>query len=395
MADAAPWTKWFHEDFLQGVALANMEAAEIGVYAVVLNLMAARGGPIEDDRRWIAGRAGCKSTRQCSAILARLIAAGKLVSRNGMLGNAKMLGVVQQRDQKSNQARRAALARWHGDDLELPLDQPPQQGNGDLSGRKSAGKNADNPQLTGAIKSQQPRKTANGADADASPPVGARDSETQINNLTLPTPDTAGVEAKPDATGGSGPEEKEQVGRLADADLHQLYEAVAQASGHNPSQPAQIDRAMRFVENWKKDGIDFEQVVVPTIKAVISESRDPTRTLGRFDARIRHEHARVAATPKGRAYAPPASPVMEPEGEDPMFRPARVQLLEAFGPHGYAQLLNHVRFSVVADAMGGRKPVKMEQVGSGTAAQQLTDGDRRSMLMRAMRPLGFTDVWYR
>jgi uncharacterized protein YdaU (DUF1376 family) len=382
----APWTKWFHEDFLQGCMLANLTAEEIGVYTVVLNLMAARGGPIEADSRWINGYAGCATTRKLTAIIDRLVDKRKLERRGRLLGNAKMIRTVEDRDTKSQQARRAALSRWHA-------HAEPDLFGGDNGGDKQGDKHRDKSEITPGIKEQKPRKTAKSADADACSPVRARDSEVQIDNLTHPNHETV---AKPDQApppGGSGQEEK--PGRLGDADLMQLYDAVAKASGHNPSMPGQIDRAMGFVQRWQKDGIDFDQVVVPTIKAVIAETRDPTRTLGRFDARIRHEHARLAATPAGRKYQPPASPVMEPEGEDPMFRPARVQLLEDLGPHGYANLCNPVRFEAVEDVMGGkdRRPVKVVQVGRGSAAQQLFDGDRRGALLRAMRPLGFTEVW--
>ena len=51
VANDSAWTKIYHDDFLQGCRAANLNAEEIGVYAVVLFLIASRGSPIEDDRR--------------------------------------------------------------------------------------------------------------------------------------------------------------------------------------------------------------------------------------------------------------------------------------------------------------------------------------------------------
>lgn len=374
MAADAPWTKLFHDDFLQGCRSANLKADEVGIYATVLFLIASRGAPIEFDSAWIAGFAGC-STRKATTVINKLAGMrGKLVVRNGMIGNRKMLGVIAKRDEKSDLARKAALARWHGDDAELPLDEPPAKQRADYR----ADKRGDNREINAPIKSKKPRKSAISGDADASPPVRARDSETQINIPSQPKESVA--------AGGSG----EAVSRLDDADLQTLYSAVADASGHNPSSPGQIDRAMGFVERWRSDGLDFDEIIIPTIRAMVAKTSEPTRTLGRFDAAVRHEQARRKATPRSATYRPPEAPVLEPDGEDALFRPLRLDLLKLLGPVGYASYANSIRFKDDQGPGGKRiattrdpRPVQMRLMNSEYA--------------HAVRGLakrhGFDDVW--
>jgi uncharacterized protein YdaU (DUF1376 family) len=392
MAADAPWTKIYHDDFLQGCRAANLSAEEVGVYATILLLMGSRGGPIEDDRRWIAGFAGT-STRKASQIIDRLAALpNKLTVRNGMIGNHKMMAVVEQRDRKSEQTRRAAHARWHGDEAELPLEQPqPSRARTEKRPAKPEvpiyprDKPEDNLNITPPIKQPKPQKPAALGRADASPSVGARDSETQIDS-THPIPKTDSVEG----TGGLGRDD-EKPDRLADADLRQLYEAVATASGHSPSSPAQIDRAFKFVESWKADGIDFDLIVLPTIRASISENHEPTRTLGRFDARIRHEHARLAATStNGRTYRAPPAPLLDPPDEDERFRPLRAALLDRLGPVVFSRYANAARFEHLGPQARGKIVMRVREGGKGVV---LMDAERPPIIRALARSLGWDEVW--
>lgn len=382
MSDAA-WTKVFHDDLLHGCRAANMSGVEIGVYCTCLWLIASRGAPIEFDSRWIAGFAGV-TPRKATTIINKLATMpNKLVVRNGMIGNHKMLRTIAERDKKSDQARQAALARWHGDEKQLPLDQTAKK-----RGDKLPDNLSDNRQIIDPIKSNKRLKTAKTSDADASPPVRARDSETQNLNNTLPNTDSESVANKAARTGVAG---QEKVCRLDDRDLWDWYQAVAEASGHNPVVPGQIDRAMGFVERWRADGISLEHVILPVIKATIAKTHDPTRTLGRFDAAIKHEHARHAATPEGKTYKPPPSPVLDPPDEDPLFRPIREALLKALGPHAYPMFLNDARFEVVEGAPQGKRVMRVNENRPGSL--RLMDGERSSIVRHIARDYGFDEVW--
>jgi hypothetical protein len=382
MTDAA-WTKVFHDDLLHGCRAANMTGEEIGVYCTVLWLIASRGAPIEFDSRWIAGFAGV-TPRKATTIINKLGGMpNKLVVRNGMIGNRKMLRTVAERDKKSDQARAAAHARWHGDEAELPLDHPRQK-----QGDKQGDNPLDNREIIDQIKPKKSQKTAKADDADASPSVRARDSETQNNISTIPNPP---IEGSGDETAPGGLGADEPKSRLHDGDLMDWYQAIAHASGHNPVMPGQIDRAMRFVEAWRKDGIDLDEIIIPTIKATVAATSDPTRTLGRFDARIRHEQARKGATPASRAYKAPASPIVEQPGEEECMAPMRADLLKRLGPQTFARYVNAVLFETVPDAPQGRRILRVIDKRSGPMV--LMDDERATTVRAIARKHGFDDVW--
>jgi len=387
----SPWTKIYQDEFLQGCSAANLKADEIGVYITILLLISSRGSPIEDDRKWIAAQAGC-STRRCGQIIDRLGSLpNKLVIRNGMIGNLKMMRILKDRDKKSDQARKAVLARWRGDEAELPLVAKPKPSPPKIiKSNSNANKNGDKTVLKQRKKGQLSQKSAKSSIRTNDSLARARLSETQRSNTTQPNPLIDAARVSDDEDGSGSDEDK--INRLKDADLQDLYQAVAKASGHNPASPVQIDRALRFVEKWKKAGIDFDQVVIPTIRAMISESAEPTRTLGRFDARICHEVARVAATPKNRPYHPPASPIVAPEGESGMFKPMREKLLLAIGPAAYSLFLNHVRFEEV-DGVSGKNRRVMRVLDSKKGPRGLMDGDRVRLVTREAKAIGFTEVW--
>lgn len=381
-ADTAPWTKWFHEDFLQGVMLANLTSEEIGVYTVVLSLIAARGGPIEADSRWINGYAGCATVRKCTAVIDRLVEKRKLERRGKLLGNAKMIRTVEARDTKSDQARKAALARWHGHNEPDLFDD---QNRGDKRGDNGADNHRDKSEIKSGINSQERQKTANEAHADASPPVRARDSETQKNNLTHPILSTVAPEIETGS--GAGP-----VAPLNQRDLVALHAAVCEAAGYRAVNPTTIAASMDQVKEWRDQGHDFETVVLPAIRAVVAQSKpdDRTRTLGRFRHAVAREAAKAhEAKGKGRTHKPTATPLLEPPDEDAQFRPMRETLLEQLGPLTFASLLNPVRFEDIGET-AGKHPVRVK----GPDVNRLLDSERAGpAVRRAALAMGFTDVW--
>lgn len=395
-----PWIKWFTSDFLTGIA--DLEADEIGIYAVILNLIADRGAPIEDDPAWLARRAGT-STRRFNKVRARLIELGKLEVRNGLLGNRRMIAEVEKRDGKSQQARAAAIARWHGhNEPELPLgeeapDQPAPAAKPQKNGRKSASLSGDNRDLNSPKNPQKSQKSAVSDDADAFSPSRARarqmpEIRNNQSNESSPPPRAPAREAPADPDPDPDPPRHSP---LDNRDLMALMNACSEASGYFPVQPGQIAKAMDTIRGWRDAGIDFEEIVIPTIKHVIANSPDPTSSFARFDRKVRHEHARKGAQPKtnGSAYKPPASPILDVEGEEPVMRLIRDDLLKALSPSIYCMFVNKVRFERVEMGEGDtRIPIRVIEP-SGFSAARLMDGERTGIMRAIARKHGFTDVW--
>jgi hypothetical protein len=182
-----------------------------------------------------------------------------------------------------------------------------------------------------------------------------------------------------------------RVGRLANADLVDLYDAVCEASGFTTSSPDAINRNIAVIERWKHQGFDFEHVVLPTIRRTIANESEPTRTLSRFTKAISHEHARqMAKAANGTVYTSVASPILKPKGEDPQFEPIRLALLESLGAQTYSLVANDIRFEDVGQS-GDKRPLRVN--GPDHLKEAWTAGRYQSHLKRAAKPLGFTDLW--
>lgn len=370
MNKAAPWVKFFTSDFLTGVG--DLAADEIGVYTVILALMWDRGAPIPDDPAWLARRSGT-STRRFNQIRAKLIAAGKLEARNGLLGNRRAIAEVEARDKKSSQARSAALQRWHGhNEPELPLET-----------------NADYPEIkTGKTQEQIDLKTPK----EKPKPQKPADSSMRTHDSLSRARATPEDSEESDSTHPDSVELTPEPGRLANADLKDLYDAVVDATGFRSSSPEAIDRALKQVERWKAEGVDFETIVLPTIRKAVADSSEPTRTLGRFVKAVAHEHARAKAKGRnGQSYEPPSSPVLEPAGEDPVFRPIRAQLLERLGAKLYCWTANRVTFEDGREEGSTRLPMIIK--GPSHEVEELRHGRTSTLLRTIAKAHGFTDVW--
>lgn len=389
MADQ-PYIKWWTSDFLTGVM--DLSAEETGCYAILLTMMADRGGPLpcasKDDRQWLARRCNL-TTRAFNRVLGRLVDLGKLEERRGLIANRRMIAEIKARDEKSDQARAASRARWEKWEDEHPPSLPfeePGDANGENTGRKSAVKPREKIDLNAPKKSEKPRKSADpDKRTDDLPSRGrteprARQSQSLEHSSPHPTTTAASGSGR---AGGQDDQQEAPRDRLGDADLWAAYQRIAEASGHNPSQPAQVDRAFGFVEAWRRDGIDFDEVVIPTIRSIIGRSHEPTRTLGRFDAAIRHEHARRGGAKKPGDYTPPPVPELEPDDEDPRFHALRRYLLKQLGPVAFASFVNRVRFRVV----DGQDAMRVENDRPGALA--LMDDHRAVMVRSWARDHGF------
>lgn len=372
-----PWHKRYHSDALTGYRGLTLE--ERGAYSTILDLLYDSGEEaLPAQERWMTGQLNC-SARKWRSIKQTLLAAGKIDELpDGRITNARYLRerakVADLSDKRAEAGRAGGLAKGsgHTKGLDSPMF--------DLNIAPSGDDQND---------IDPPKPAENGEDAEAiakaKPPVRARDPEARVQNPILPQP----VVGDGEAQGGVGADEPKS--RLHDGDLMDWYQAIAQASGHNPVMPGQIDRAMKFVEAWRKEGIDLDELILPTIKAMIASTSDPTRTLGRFDARIRHEHARKGATPAGRAYKAPASPIVDQPGEDDIFNALRADLLKAMGPQTFARYVNAVLFEDVPDAPGGRRIMRVIDKRSGPMV--LMDDQRASTVRAVARKHGFDDVW--
>jgi hypothetical protein len=176
-------------------------------------------------------------------------------------------------------------------------------------------------------------------------------------------------------------------------DVHELWLTVCEAAGYKPVNPTQIGKSMDQVREWRDEGIDFEKVLLPTIRSIVADTKEPTRTLGRFRAAVAHEHARLAArNEQGRGYKPPPSPVLEPKGEDERFRPMRVALLERVGAAAYSLAFNDVRFRAEPVEFGEER-VPLHVDGSPIASAAVVEGTYAGVVKAAAKKLGFTDVW--
>lgn len=180
-------------------------------------------------------------------------------------------------------------------------------------------------------------------------------------------------------------------GLLQNADLKALFDACCDAAGFHPTSPTVIANGMALVGDWQKQGMDFDTVVVPTIRAIIAESQDRTRSLHRFRDQVQHEHARhkAASRKKARTPAKPAVPLLDPEDEDERFRPLRARLLERLGPDQYSGLFNRVRFEAVDHA--DRLPLRVR--GPEHLTEGLVHGNHASILRNAAHEAGFKEVW--
>lgn len=81
-----PWYRRYPADFINGTF--GMTLEEKGAYSLILDLIYARGGPLPDDARSIAGACGC-SVRKWTAIRDRLISLGKITVRDGLISNSR------------------------------------------------------------------------------------------------------------------------------------------------------------------------------------------------------------------------------------------------------------------------------------------------------------------
>lgn len=378
MAEGRPWYKRNGGEFILGTVHMDLETR--GAYSVLIDLLNDRDRPIPDEPRFIAGILNC-SVRKWGEVRKRLLAEGKLIlDDNGCLTNARFererAARHLTREQAVEAGRRGGLksAEKRASQPELPLDENDELG--DYRPDKSTKKAA-------RVKDKLAHEETGGNvsnDLGQATPQASRARE---------SPETRVLHTNDLESRTSPGARSEPPGRLDQTDLIALMEAATEAAGFNPSQPAVINRELQLVQAWRDAGIDFTTVVVPTIRAEVAKSHDPTSSLKRFDRAVRHQAARLKATNgSGATYRPPGSPVLEPPGEDPAFRPLRQALLERCGPHAYCLAYNDVRFENVDE--GGQV---LRVNGPETRIEAVALGPYAGTTRKAASALGFKAVW--
>lgn len=370
-----PWHKRYHSDALTGYRGLTLE--ERGAYNTILDLLYDSGEEaLPAHERWMTGQLNC-STRKWRAIRATLIAAGKIDELpDGRITNArylreraKTLDLSGKRAEAGSKGGKAkSLAQTKG------LDSPMFDLNIASSGRDD---NADDTAKTA-------ENSDNGlAIAKAKPPVRARDPDAICQNQSNEH------ESVDDGIGERSVVRGKGMGEGLEPQGRSLFDQVCDAAGYNPISPAHIAAAHDQIRAWRDAGIDFEAVVLPTIREVIANTNDPTSSLIRFDKRIRHQHAKRAATPEGRPYKPPAAPMIDNPGEEPCMAALRADLLKALGPQTYARYAN----AVLLESLDQNDQRILRVTDKRPPSMSLMDADRAPKVRAIAKRHGFDTVW--
>lgn len=350
MVAGRPWYQRNPADFLMATAHYDLEVK--GAYSIILDLLNDRDRPIPDEDRFIAGQLGC-TVHKWRKIRGLLIADHKLVEHEGYLTNPRFERERAKRRGDEEAARlwgrvgglkSAALrqgeldldAGWHDD------DQPPDDSRArartestpiaDKQPRKSRETAQQTRKFPGNDRQKPPEKPSENNGRAQPPPQATRArEESRVKSIESPThPNRSASDSRV---------------ALDDLELEPLCQAVCDAAGHQPTNPEQTARALRHVEQWKAQGVSFDQVVIPTIRSIISKTSEPTRTLGRFKPDIAHEHARAVARGGRAAYEPPVQLTIA-DDPDPRIGPLRERLRSTLGARTYDGWLRPTALSI-------------------------------------------------
>lgn len=365
MVAGRPFYPRYPQDFIMAVRGWDLEM--VGAYSLIVDHLNERDRHLPDDARFMAGLLNC-SQQRWRKIRQFLVDHGKvIVTDDGYLTNPRF-----ERD-KADRLRKRGESIQHGHagglisqairagQTELPLGEQT---------KKPPRKLAKSDQLSGNFVESHSRN--------------ANTKPNKINTPAQPPPQApcARVRDQSLERDSSQPSVHARTHAREDPDpLEANYSLVCNAAGFSPSAPAQIELAKGIVAEWMKAGFDFERTVLPVIKAETARATEPTRTLGRFRRAIALAHA------KTRPSRPAAEPILEPEREDPRFRPIRTALLGAMGRESYALTLNSVRFRTVE----GRDDV-MRVAGPDHLIDRLLQ--HGSALRTVARAHGFDDIWH-
>lgn len=407
------FTRVKHSKMLARIQAAQLEGDEIGVAMVAFFLMCERDGPISDDMAWLGRKCGV-STRRTNQIKAKLIDAGVWQARDGMIGDKFALDEVIYRAGRTEVARSNAMARWEKADgprePELNLENGVSgDGKSQISANHghataSAGDNSGGGAGGDANSGEKAGKNGVYSGEKEAEKDGVNSGETAENRHSGPEICIADSHAR--AT-PKNQEERESCGTLESEATSAIVRsgspppldeqafddqlgAICLAAGFNPQSDRAKTDARRQVQRWRDDGISVDRTIVPTIKAIMAKTDDPTSALHRFDRSIRLEHARVTATPAAKAQGPPATAIFEFPGEAERFVALRRDLCDAISPTVYCALAHAVRFEQIDDKAIMRVNAAPGAIGS--ADHRLKDRCLSALTHIAKRH-GFNQVW--
>jgi hypothetical protein len=381
MAHGRPWYKRNGADFVMAT-LSFPSSDHKWAYSAIVDILNERDRPIADDPGFICGFTGLSKRRWTPVRQWLLDHAYLQLTPGGELTNPRF-----EREHAERLAERDAAVQ-HGRE----------------GGRKSAAQRAadrqpelefisrssrDKPEIiSGKTEDkfgERPPTSPENKDLAQPPPQASRGREraSEAREESIQTIDHNNARESGD------PPDGRSVG--PPPDLLALLDLVSEASGYNPVQPGEIAKAVDQVKAWRDDGLDFDTVVLPTIRHVIAHSNDPTSSLKRFDKRVRHEAAkhRGAKANGTTPPPPPAVPVLDPPGEDSTVRPIREAMLAQLGPRLFSLLLNEVTFEPAQQ--GDRKPLIVH--GPSYMVERIVHGDNSRAILATARQHGFTDLW--
>ncbi len=328
MPRGRPWYKRDPERFIMGSKGLDLEA--YGAYSKIVDYLNLRDRSLPDDDRLMASLLDCPKQRW-RKLRKILIDAGKLVTNGEYLTNPRFEREKAERDLSRAEAqvhgreggRRSAELRQQP---ELELGQyPPERAPARESDPKVATKfKESSKKVETLLESQNERLT----------PLSMKSAKKNQGNPQAPY---AGARESEDKS-----IESSQPNPPYDPELQRLFADVCDAAGFRPTGEVATERAYRTIVAWRDKEIDFELVVIPTIKSVIASSNEgPTRVLSRFTPHIANEQAKRKAKPT--TYRPPLTPVLERSDEGEEFSTIRRILLQALGPSVYASYFNDLR----------------------------------------------------
>lgn len=106
--DRMKYAPWNLRDFLQGVR--GLKPDQIGLYAIILNLLYDTMGQLKDDEGFISGHCKCE-VRYYRKLRQSLIDAGKIYEADGYLYNNRAMAEIAKFCETARKKREAALAR--------------------------------------------------------------------------------------------------------------------------------------------------------------------------------------------------------------------------------------------------------------------------------------------
>lgn len=166
-----PWVKWYAEKFLQGIMGLSIE--EIGVYAIVLNLIYDANAPIKEDIPRLSARCRMRPTSFLK-VLESLDALGKVIRVDGLISNP--------RAEKELETRSKVLEilrdNLHGDKTNLQTKRNEINGH-DLTEGKPSG----TPKSQGDIEKEKEKDSKKRA---ATPPQPRANGHRQTQGTRIP-----------------------------------------------------------------------------------------------------------------------------------------------------------------------------------------------------------------